>query len=140
MGRSVSYPRNAVVAFRRFDVYDEDGNVMEEPDEDQVCWAWDDLVEDVRTHSKTLWPSLSDCDVWVGREDHALLQNDHAYVGVSEYCGLVAVWVVPRTDIEHEALAANWCGQIANRFKATWGEYVKVATFSNGEAVYQKAA
>ena len=79
MSRSVSYPSGChAVCFR---------NVS--PMDDQ--WVWQEFIEDLRTGARELWPSLEDCDRWLDREDHAVLSNIHAYVGVSEYGGLGAV-------------------------------------------------
>ena len=41
----------------------------------------------------SLRPSLYEADGWAGREDRILLQNGHVEIGVSEYCGLAAIWM-----------------------------------------------
>lgn len=80
MGRSVSIPSNAITS-----VYIPVGEL--DPD-----FGWDDFITDLRDNVlKPKFPSFSDTDLWVGREDHAILENDTAYVVVSEYMGLVAV-------------------------------------------------
>lgn len=129
MGRSVSNPSNASqVAFASFD-----GDKYE----------WDDCMDDLRAVAVGRMPSLSRCDEWIGREDHAILENDHAYIGVSEYCGLVAVWVAPKEQrySDPSPLALHWCDQIklqplAECFGVTLR---KQGTFSNGEAFFQPA-
>lgn len=124
MGRSVSYPSNAVVAYNTWEA-DEDAD-----------FQWD-VIDDLVNYAPTLWPSLTPCDRWLGREDHAVLENEHAYVGVSEYCGLVAYWIVAKdTD---NGLAERWVAQVAPKFVKTFGRLRRLGTFSNGEAIFEAA-
>ncbi len=143
MGRSVSSPHNAsAVAYQTIEVRDEDDKLVEMPDEHDLQWAFESLVEDLQEYAPTLWPSLRKCDEWLGREDHALLENDLAYMGISEYCGLVAVWIVPRTDRYGYESTANlceaWCAQIEAKFLKTFGTLRKLGTMSNGESVFKR--
>ena len=84
MGRSVSYPAGALVAFATLEV------------EDSEDWEFefDWLVGDLRSRAAAAFPSLKDCDGWRGREDRILMRNAFADFGVSTYCGLVAIWIV----------------------------------------------
>lgn len=125
MSRSVSVPRNAeVVCYQHRKFEDE--------------FEWEDLVEDIRESCKSVWPSLEDCDEFLDREDHALLENRLVYIGVSEYCGLVAIWIVPKEDYygNEKPLAFGWIGRISERFREMFGELVCKGRFSNGEAVF----
>lgn len=128
MGRSVSTPHNAVaVAYAHRSFEDE--------------WDWEDFEYDFKYRCKRRWPSLEDEDRWIGRENHVLLENQHARIGLSEYMGLVAMWIVPQEDEwypEHNSLHEHWCNQIADRFKRVFGELLHVGTFSNGEAVFRR--
>ncbi len=139
MGRSVSTPSGATcVAYSDwFQPELEPGEDYRPPDQDD----WDIVTEDLTEYAPTLWPSLQKCDHWLGREDHALLENDHAFVGVSEYCGLAAFWIVPKCDDwtgEPSGLAAHWCDQISDKFRETFGTLRKIATASNGEAFFER--
>lgn len=151
MGRSVSYPSGySVVTFKIWfkpephdcgeegceEDCDRQGEMPEADEQD-----WDMFIEDLTEYAPTLWPSLSKCDNWIGREDHAILENAHCYIGISEYCGIASLWIVPKVDDwtgEPSGLAARWCDQIADKFVRTFGELCKVATASNGEAYYQQ--
>jgi hypothetical protein len=142
MGRSVSTPYGAVAVgfvdvseFGR--VVDEDGNVTDEYCEWQSSDDWEWFTYDVAFRAKKKWKSFGECEYWVGREDKAILENEFAYVGVSEYCGCAAVWLLPKD--EHQ-LAEAWCNKIAKNFEKEFAAMVKVGTFSNGEAVYKKVA
>lgn len=131
MGRGVSTPTKAVEC------------VFIEPSiEEDYCNDWNDFIEDVRGVVLARYPSFDDCDRWLDREDRAVLENGHAYVTVSEYCGTVAICLVPKeTDTPELALA--WCEQIAAR----WQEHIesryssamrRIGTMSNGVSVYRK--
>lgn len=130
MGRSVSYPRNAVVAYSTFEndpYWDQQGE-------------WEDLVECFQMTVADLWPSAEEANKWLGREDHAVMANRHAWFGVSEYCGLVAFWVVAKEDTGHEPLSERWVAQIAERFTSTFSTLNRLGTFSNGEGVFERIA
>lgn len=133
MGRSVSTPRNTWHTC--YAVLDEDGH---------DDWSW--LCRDFQREVNKAFPSMWDCDEWIGREDHALLENQFAYVGVSEYCGLVAMWVAEKEldwrDEHLTGLRDRWLRQIAQRFSKVaercFGQALRhQGTFSNGEAFFQ---
>jgi hypothetical protein len=115
-----------------------------ETDDDYGDEDFADLLYWVREACQEFWPSFSPSDHWLGREDHVILTNSFAYVGVSEYCGLVSLWIVPRTDDydgysdPHASLCEAWIAQIADRFRETFAQLRHVATFSNGEAVFEE--
>lgn len=139
MGRSVSTPNNAyLVAFCDWynpDPEDEDGTPTNREPED---YDWEDYLDGVTSYATELWPSLSSCGnrKWLGREDRALLENHLVYLGVSEYCGLSAIWVVPK-DGKPE-LAEHWCDQIRGKFQKAFGNLRKLGHMSNGEGVYER--
>lgn len=136
MGRSVSYAGGSVHRLY-FSV-----DISE-------SWQWDDLIDQLKDELRIAFPSLYAPDrKWLGREDRALLCNDHAYIGVSEYCGLVCVWMTPRH--EHEArdstaLADNWIASVEARFTKAASRcfdtrLIRKGTMSNGEGVYALAS
>ncbi len=132
MGRSVSYPSGAVVAFAHLDLEDCE-------DQDAVDWAYETAQDFFTESCRTTWPSLEECDTWLGREDHALLRNRHAYFGMSTYCGVIAYWLVMHGDAGSPALAERWIAQVAADFQATFGSLRKIGTASNGESFYEAA-
>jgi hypothetical protein len=169
MGRSVSYPSAAqVVTFNTLEPVDcpvcdgtgnngcsgeegEDtscdrcqGSGKVEPD----CDDFDCLIDDFRDHLRTLFPSVVSADEWIDREDHVLAENKLARFGMSEYCGLVAYWIVPQdhytprgarfTWYDAPPLAERWIKSIADKFVAAFGELTKVGSMSNGEGVYRR--
>lgn len=133
MGRSVSTPPNAtVVAYAMAYVADlELGEDQYEENENPV--------PDIQDVCKTFWPSLRTCDEWLDREDHAILENAVAYVGVSEYCGLVAVWILPKCDANgHNNLGEQWAINIAPSFLHQFSTLKRLGTMSNGQSVYER--
>lgn len=140
MGRSVSTPRNAVlVAFDDwFDGEYEDDETGETRYRNPEDFDWDDYKYGLIERAQELWPSLKPCERWVGREDLAILENNLAYFGVSEYCGLAAVWMVPKDHDDVVNLSTNWCNRARAKFDASFGSLYKLGTMSNGEGVYQR--
>ena len=139
MGRSVSYPSGANVAFTVLDV--ECG----EDWEFEYEWLRDDLTE----RAAAAFPSLLPHHGWRGRGDQIMLRNAYADFGVSTHGGLVAVWLAERDDgaywdadctTARSPRAQRWFRQIASRFDRLFGDYDCLGRMSNGEAVYRKRA
>ena len=138
MSRSVSVPCNAQWRFylhTQFEIQED----------------WDDFIWFFRRSLKRRYPSLEDCDTWLDREDHAILENSHACIGVSEYCGLVSVWCVAKegegywSGNDETGLHTRWCSQVwagvGNLLNKNYPDNLLVhqGTFSNGEAVFMPA-
>lgn len=137
MGRSVSYPTGAIVAFRLIDEAEDD------PD-----WVYECLVDDIVETARSLLPSLEPFEGWRGREDRILLRNAFADCGVSTYCGLAAIWLVERDDSRYweadfrharTGRAQQWLAQVSDTFIKAFGELRLVGRFSNGEAIFERA-
>lgn len=156
MGRSVSYPCDTLIL--TFATYETGETVTQEMIDDGIYaadqlgdWienenAFDDMLEDLIETCKSEWPSLSEDEKWIGREDHAVLSNGLVRVGISEYCGLLSYWVVARDDVTDQygyerdmtPLAARWASQIEAKFVQYFGNLRKMGNMSNGEGVYQR--
>lgn len=137
MGRSVSYPSGAIVAFRTLEI----------DDEDDWEWGYECLVEEVTETARITFPSLEACNGWRGREDRILLRNAFADCGISTYCDLVAIWLAERDDGGYwdadayhprSGRAQRWLSQVASRFEAKFGELRMIGRFSNGEAIFER--
>lgn len=114
-------------------------------DYDEFQWWQEDIAE----YAKSLWPSFEDADKWLEREDHAILENRLCYLGVSEYCGLASIWLVPKeyqnngyhsSDRFILPLSESFIRRISEKFYTAFGELTKLGTFSNGEAIFRKSA
>ena len=136
MGRSVSYPTGAIVAYRLF-----------EPDEEED-WEWEfqDWLEDLAVTAREAFPSLEPHEGWRGREDRILLRNAYADFGLSIYGGLAAIWIAERDDARYwdfdvetprSGRAQHWLSVIEARFLKLFSHYRRVGRFSNGEAIYR---
>ena len=144
MGRTVSVPRG-VTAVVYNDVsdfgYSADDETREYFDEVICEMDWQDYVDSIVDIAKGNWASFSDCDKWLGREDHAILENAYAYIGVSEYCGLASVWLIAKDDLDslqERKAAYEWCERISEKFKKLFGELELIGVMSNGEAMYRR--
>ena len=132
MSRSVSTPSGAAVtAFAALELMGDDDSRQDD---------WDYYIDNLRDRLTARYPSLSMSDRWAGREDRVILANYRADITVSEYCGLVAVCLVPHGD---GGLAHRWCEQIEPGFRKIVGEVFggtlrKIATASNGEAFFEQ--
>ena len=128
MARSVSYPRGChVVCFR------DTRHIVDD-------FQWEGFVESIKTTARSKWPSLISCKNWLGDEDRAVLQNRFCWIGISEYCGLTAIWLKSKCeDYRSNAanLSDNWCGLISKPFTNLFEEYRLVCRASNGEALYE---
>lgn len=131
MGRSVSFPNDAVVAFDHFEA---DEDIPSEFD-------WQFYVEALQHEAQVVWPSMSECDDFIGREDRAIMENDLAWFGVSEYCGCVAIWLKAKDEPHYGndwPLAHHWVSQAGKTLSKRFGTMDRIGVMSNGEAVYQK--
>lgn len=132
MSRSVSYPASAEqVVFAHIECEDSDDFECE--------------IENLVANLEAKFPSLYKDEKWIGCEDHALLANNYCRIGVSEYCGLVAVWIITRDYDEKVGFALNWVNGIAKSFEkvvnSTFGETLApIARASNGEVFYQRVS
>ena len=72
MGRSVSYPTGAVVAFR----------LLDDSEDDDLDWAYECLVDDIIDTAKAAFPSFERFDGWRDREDRILMSNAFADCGI----------------------------------------------------------
>lgn len=125
MGRGVSVPSGAFAV-----AYQEIGEEEE--------GFWDSFLESELDYLQSFWGSFRACDKWVGREDHAVGENNFCYFGVSEYCGLASLWLVLKDEMADNPLAKHWAERIKPLFEKRMGTLSKVGTFSNGESVYKR--
>ena len=141
MGRSVSYPRGAQVAFR---ILDDDPDGV---DQDAAEWAYECLCDDIRSSASVAFQSFRTVESWRGREGRVLLRNAYADIGISVYGCIAAIWIAERDDpAYHDAdartyrsgRARQWLAQIAPRFDALFAQLDFLGRMSNGESVYQR--
>ena len=138
MGRSVDYDSDAIaVAYV-------DGSDI------QDSFEFDEYIESVQDYVKELWPSFDAEDRWIGRELRLIAENSMAYIAVSEYCGLISLSLVPKTEqylnsyYSDEVALANltgaWTARIAPKFMKSFNQFNRLGSFSNGESVYQRVS
>lgn len=129
MGRSVWRHQDAIeTVFYQLDFDDE--------------LLWEDHIDEIREAFKRKFPSMCKCDYWPEKESHAIVENEHCMVVISVYCGLISLGIVV-FDTSHyddfNGLANHWARTNAAPFlREQYGELRKVATFSNGESIYER--
>ncbi|WGH49737.1 hypothetical protein [Alishewanella phage vB_AspM_Slickus01] len=153
MGRSVSRPQHATTTCYRnisdFGYYRENDTDDAEFCDAQAEADWENFEEWIIESVKEKFPSFSICNKWIGSEDHAILENSFAYIGISEYCGLASIWLISKNhtgnyntyyleDLKISNLADAFCDRISSTFYKMFSEYEKLGSFSNGEGVYRK--
>jgi hypothetical protein len=131
MGRSVSYPSEAeVVCYSHFTGEGEEcGSELE----------FDLLIEDFRESVTAEMPGQWwEADSWIGRENHVLMASNLFMAGMSEYCGLVAYWLVP-VDTEDEGLEVEVERHAGiARFRELFDNLRPIGTASNGEQFFER--
>lgn len=100
-------------------------------------WEWDDFTDELESKLTDMFPSLEPSGKWDNNETRIILENEHAVVGLSEYCGLVSVSIRHKDDDDWVGLHEHWVNSIESKFLSI-GELKKVGTFSNGEAVFER--
>lgn len=126
MGRSVSVPSEASdVAYASFEC----------DCEDDASYLFQDAIGNLREIAMKKYPSLSKADRWIGRENHVVLENRYCSITVSEYCGLVAVAIVPSAGY---SLSDSWCNKVnLQPLAECFGQALRSAgRFSNGEQMF----
>jgi hypothetical protein len=143
MGRSVSCPRNAIAK-----VYT---HVSIGGGEDAMYYDWDDFIEDLRNSIECVFGLTKHHVISHYRnEDHGIYDVHGHVIGVSEYCGLVCLWIVAsdRYDTDEEdaterlarGLFIGAADTLLEKVLSEMGlkNLYKVGTFSNGEAAFQE--
>ena len=131
MGRGVCYPSDAEIV-----VYIDISHF-------ESSWEWTDFLENIKDRLEKKYPSLCETREWLDNEQQVIMENEHAQVGVSEYMGMVALWVRVRPDVydynEYSGnLALNWIYQIERGFIKEFGEFYKTGSDSSGCAYYKR--
>ena len=127
MGRGVSYANGSVIIkYRHIDMEDE--------------YEYEDLKANLSCDLMAKYKSLSECEKWLGNEDLAILENDLVYIGLSEYCGVVSLWVVPKENLNNQELnlALSWCRKVEKNIFKDYATLSRVGGFSDGTSVYTK--
>lgn len=166
MGRSVMvHPRAECTAYRTISnlhTYCMECDIEFDADECPECGAemydhsgeaardeFEWLVDWVREAFSEKLPSMVKCDRWVnGRgamdELRCIMANELCDVFISEYCGMVAISVVPTGVDDYgdntTGIAQHWTATHASDVLDQFNEYNLVAVMSNGEQVYERRA
>ena len=137
MGRSVVVLNNAeAVAY-----------VHQISEDNEAYDDWNDFVDTIRDILRTQYISFNEADRWIEQECRVILENDHAKVTVSEYGGIAAIALVPKShgDCGHPELSEAWCQHVAGNWTDLLNKafgtsaLISLGSMSNGETVYRAA-
>ena len=127
MARGVAYPKNyehlAFIDVSKMDEFD-----------------FDYLIEEIKHEFKRNFKSLWDSDEWFGDELKVILENRFVQIGISEYMGIMALWLVVKEN-DYENLAYGWLRKVGKKMRKIFDKYnelIHIGTFSNGEHVYKR--
>lgn len=140
MGRSVETHRDAEVIYI---------NASEIEDREDFDWFLENLEESIIR----CFPSLEKEDYFLPypyRESRVILGNRLCGIAVSEYCGLVAVQIIPLSYVGSRygceenpvQLQERWAGQahekLLKELKGGYEVLNKIGTFSNGNSFFER--
>ena len=150
MGRSVDYLTNAeyVIYFSAnyLNGYDENG----EYDEFIAQFNWNDFMNNLKYEITKKLKSYYECERWDGRETKIFLENNHAEIGISEYCGLYSLSIRPKENLGYYSYEKDTFGIAKYHCKQIEKTLIKclqncgvellnrIGTFSNGCGVFEK--
>ncbi len=111
--------------------------------------GWDDLILNIQSEVEASYPSfVSQKNKWAKypyRENRIILENNFVSITISEYCGCGAISVFVNEDYiddKQGTLAESWLNKTLPGLHKIISKYIDelkyVATFSNGEAVYER--
>lgn len=120
MGRSVSIPMDA--KFKIFTTIDSEED-------------YESLINDIISDLTLAYSSLWDSKKWLGAEDRVLMENRIASIGISEYCGVVAIWGVPKSD--YYDLGTKWLEWVEVFLRTNYETMKRRGFMSNGAGVYE---
>jgi hypothetical protein len=108
---------------------------LEEDDYDLSYELFQEMVSELRDSISDMFPSFAFADSWIGREEHAILENGLGQIVLCEYMGLCSLSFVPTG--EREGLSLKFAEQIKPKIEKQYARLRFVARFSNGEAMYE---
>lgn len=131
MGRSVEIISGADIIYFDASEFDE--------------FDWTDLIWNLQGELTKKYHSFIQSEKFVSypyQENRIILENDHVQISISEYCGCGAVSIFINESTERIELAEHWLAQCFAGIEKIIEQFIlplrRVATFSNGEAVYER--
>tara|TARA_R110001583_G_scaffold174017_3_gene328229 strand:+ start:1955 stop:2209 length:255 start_codon:yes stop_codon:yes gene_type:complete len=77
-------------------------------------------------------------------------ENDLAYIGMSKYCGLTAIWLKSKQselevsyysdEASRAPLCKGYASRISGNFLEMFNEFNRVGVLSSGQGVFERAA
>lgn len=89
------------VDWDNFKVYDENEQEIDEPELQVVEWRF--ALELFKEEFNKKYPSFKPCDIWIDRQNHAVLESDFFYIAVADNEWSMAVQLLQKEpeDTDH---------------------------------------
>ena len=151
MGRSVDYLNKALqVSYFQWPLiesYNDETDEFEQTDEFEEGYI---VTEDIQECIICEFPEFDRSKKWDGRETSIILKGYGTEIGLSEYCGLASLSIrIDENELDYNDYdeaeyneqydkILSWINENWARISAGYSQFNKVATFSNGEAIFEK--
>ena len=151
MSRSVNYLNNAIqVSYFEWPRYYFYNEVTEQ---DEISEDYEDsyeVIDGIQESIISEFPEFDRAKKWEGNEVSIILQGHGAEIGLSEYCGLASLSIrIDENELDYNDYdeaeyneqydkILSWINENWARISAGYSQFNKVATFSNGEAIFEK--
>ena len=113
-----------------YEFEDEDGKAFIDYDEQR--WEWEDSLEVFKQDFKKKYKSFSDCDEWIGRDEHAILESELFYIVIEDNEWSIAVKLIQKEEPYY------WNGSIEGLQKKHYQSYlngIKECLFNQFDAL-----
>ena len=150
MSRSVNYLNRALkVSYFEWPRY---SSYNEETEQDEISEDYEDsyiVIEDIQESIMSEFPEFDRSKKWDSNEVSIILQGHGAEIGLSEYCGLASLSIrIDENELDYNDYdeteyneqydkILSWINENWARISAGYSQFNKVATFSNGEAIFE---
>jgi hypothetical protein len=151
MSRSVNYLNRALkVSYFEWPRY---SSYNEETEQDEISEDYEDsyiVIEDIQESIMSEFPEFDRSKKWDSNEVSIILQGHGAEIGLAEYCGLASLSIrIDENELDYNDYneaeyneqydkILSWINENWPRISAGYSQFNKVATFSNGEAIFEK--
>lgn len=87
-------------------------------DYDMQLWEWEDSLKMFKQDFKKKYKSFTDCDEWIGRDEHAILESELFYIAIEDNEWSMAIKLLQKDTPYH------WVGNIENLQKKHYQTYL----------------
>lgn len=149
MSRSVNYLNNALkISYFEWPRYYFYNEVTEQ---DEISEDYEDsyeVIDGIQESIISEFPEFDRAKKWEGNETSIILTGYGTEIGLSEYCGLASLSIrIDENELayyeedeyneQYDKIEA-WINENWAKISQGYNQFNKIATFSNGEAIFEK--